>query len=972
MPGIDPMKEPASSPLGGLNPADLLRQGVAEDTRVDVPPFTPPPMEELAPLFPRFEFIELVGTGGMGAVYKVRQRELDRVVALKILPPTVGDTPGFSDRFAREAKALARLDHSGIVTVHEFGQADGLCYIVMEYVDGVNLRQLMQRGRISPREALVIVPAICDALQFAHDQGIVHRDIKPENILLDRRGRVKVADFGIAKLMGSEEMGAQGIVLSGAESTVAGQVMGTPQYMAPEQMDNSSGVDHRADIYALGVVFYQMLTGELPGGKIENPSSKVKIDVRLDEIVLQALQKDPNLRYQQAETFKTQVETVAAHSTAMEEKGAKSKTRHSKEKEHEHGWLSGGWGLVPVVAILLAFFNPWGGKAWIVFAGGCALLPFVSHWFQGNRKARIGVSSVVLLVVVGSMLAKAMTRPDIQRAGEKSAVAANETKELPVAEIGDEVKIHNEPGNQASNESAPPAEPQVAAAQEVVPSSQDAAPTLTVSTEVEEEPTKEDTGVPMPKNLTIEQMIAAQNFVNAYVDMKMLEKSDLGENHPDRIEWMKKYRELLGNPPEMARENWDTLTKVKLEDLAKERERLLKSGLGAQHPTVARLQDVMLIVEKLGSELSPETNDSSTHQDADKRSLADQWIDLQLKKMKSHRMYLKTHPARIAAEKELSDFEAKHADFPNKESKKLVFARKLKLQEERSKLLTEVGAEHPSILELNNKISALDELPQVGRKEMAPMDAKNLPEGNIFQIRLVSPDDPEAEAVIYQPKRGGGDTKESLLLSHEVIVWDEHVAGTNLSGAEEGFRVEIQLNDAGARRLSDATAKMKFGSDRLAILDRGVILVAPVIQVQLGKSFQIAGFDSKDKAVEFLRSFPGWEKQTAAAGAMDWLMQIDKAEYVESYSQLADIAKSAMTETQWVELMTRLRTPLGSCLSRSVLDMQEMTALPGMPDGKYRIVTVRSVFANKESAVETVSFISDKNEEWKPAGYFIR
>jgi serine/threonine protein kinase len=195
-----------SGAVAGLCPACLLQQGAAADTATDAkhPPFQPPTVAELAAKFPQLEIIELIGKGGMGAVYRARQKELDRIVALKILPPGIGDDPAFAGRFAREAKALAKLNHPGIVTIYDFGRADGLFYFLMEYVDGVTLRQLLNAGRISPREALAIVPQICDALQFAHDQGIVHRDIKPENILLDRRGRVKVADFGLAKLMGTE------------------------------------------------------------------------------------------------------------------------------------------------------------------------------------------------------------------------------------------------------------------------------------------------------------------------------------------------------------------------------------------------------------------------------------------------------------------------------------------------------------------------------------------------------------------------------------------------------------------------------------------------------------------------------------------------------------------------------------------------------------------------------------------------
>jgi serine/threonine protein kinase len=276
--------------------------------------FAPPSVAELAPLFPQLEILELIGQGGMGAVYKARQKELDRIVALKILPPGIGDA-AFAERFAREAKALARLNHPGIVTIFEFGRSNGLFFFLMEFVDGATLRQVLRGGPISPREALAIVPAICDALQYAHDQGIVHRDIKPENILLDRRGRTKVADFGLAKLMegggGVPDFEASAHVES-STVTHAGKVLGTPQYMAPEQCEHPATVDRRADIYALGVVFYQMLTGELPSQPIEPPSKKVHIDVRLDEVVLRALEKNPDLRYAQASALKTEVETIAA------------------------------------------------------------------------------------------------------------------------------------------------------------------------------------------------------------------------------------------------------------------------------------------------------------------------------------------------------------------------------------------------------------------------------------------------------------------------------------------------------------------------------------------------------------------------------------------------------------------------------------------------------------------------------------
>ncbi len=287
--------------------------GEPGSTKAKAPNLPPPTPAELASKFPHLEIIELLGRGGMGAVYKARQKDLDRIVALKILPPGISDAPAFAERFAREAKALAKLNHPGIVTIHEFGRADGLFFFLMEFVDGLNLRELLDAGRVSPREALAIVPQICDALQFAHDHGIVHRDIKPENILLDRRGRVKVADFGLAKLVGVPDGATDGTHHpAGTPLTDGGTVMGTPSYMSPEQRDRPLEVDHRSDIYALGVVFYQMLTGELPGKQVEPPSRKVQIDVRLDEVVLRALEKNPDRRYSQASVFKTEVETIAS------------------------------------------------------------------------------------------------------------------------------------------------------------------------------------------------------------------------------------------------------------------------------------------------------------------------------------------------------------------------------------------------------------------------------------------------------------------------------------------------------------------------------------------------------------------------------------------------------------------------------------------------------------------------------------
>jgi len=263
----------------------------------------PLPPAQIAPHFPQLEIIECLGRGGMGVVYKARQKSLNRLVALKLLAPERITDPRFAERFTREAHALAALNHPHIVTIYDFGQAGGYYFLLMEFVDGVNLSQLLHARKLKPDEALAIVPPLCDALQYAHEHGIVHRDIKPANLLLDKGGRVKIADFGIAKMVGDSSN------TGGAES----QPAGTPQYMAPEQQDRQQ-TDHRADIYSLGVVLYEMLTGELPTGKFQPPSRKVQIDVRLDEIVLRALEKTPELRYQTAAEMRTQIETVASSS----------------------------------------------------------------------------------------------------------------------------------------------------------------------------------------------------------------------------------------------------------------------------------------------------------------------------------------------------------------------------------------------------------------------------------------------------------------------------------------------------------------------------------------------------------------------------------------------------------------------------------------------------------------------------------
>ena len=392
-------------------------EGGPGGTRVVPPPREPaPPLDEIRRQFPQLEVLECLGHGGMGVVYKARQPRLNRFVALKILVREKEKDPLFAERFTREAQALARLNHPNIVTVYDFGETNGLYYLLMEFVDGMNLRQLLQSRKLAPEEALVIVPSICEALQYAHQLGIVHRDIKPENILLDKQGRVKIADYGIAKLLDAD----------GRVQSLTGEqgVVGTPHYMAPEQVEKPSVVDHRADIFSLGVVFYEMLTGELPLGKFAPPSRVVKMDVRLDEVVLHALEKEPSLRYQQASQVRTDVETIA-RTEAGSEKSQPGRSRPTPDVAAASGienvWrqVKGpgtglvvtavlNWLAIPLITLvaLLVGIRTEGHHAYLLLVPLCALVLSSLMLVSGLMMKRLGGYA---LAIAGAILAILVT-----------------------------------------------------------------------------------------------------------------------------------------------------------------------------------------------------------------------------------------------------------------------------------------------------------------------------------------------------------------------------------------------------------------------------------------------------------------------------------------------------------------------------------------------------------------------------------
>jgi serine/threonine protein kinase/phage shock protein PspC (stress-responsive transcriptional regulator) len=266
--------------------------------------WTPPTPAELTGLIPNLEIEELLGVGGMAAVYRARQVHLDRPVALKLLAPELAADPTFVARFQREARVLARLDHPHIVRLHDAGGTQDRLWLLLELVDGASLRNALRTGRFSASATLRLIPGLCAALAYAHHAGVIHRDLKPENILLDAEGRPKIADFGLAKHTGS---------LPGSEAlTGVGQLLGTAAYMAPEQVTGSPVVDHRADVYALGVLLYELLTGHLPLGRFEPPSRQAGVDPRLDAIVLRALERDPARRWPDAAALAAALAAVDA------------------------------------------------------------------------------------------------------------------------------------------------------------------------------------------------------------------------------------------------------------------------------------------------------------------------------------------------------------------------------------------------------------------------------------------------------------------------------------------------------------------------------------------------------------------------------------------------------------------------------------------------------------------------------------
>jgi serine/threonine protein kinase len=262
-------------------------------------PFEAPDPSRLAPLFPGFRIEFLIATGGMGAVYKAVQISLDRPVAIKILPREFGRDQEFRRSFETEAKTMARLNHPNLIAVYDFGEADGMLFIIMEFVPGKTLFHSAHNKAVAQEEAARIVVGACDALAHAHEHGILHRDIKPGNILLDQQARPKIGDFGLARPIGAAVRDGE-------------TIFGTPHYTAPEVLKFPDKVDARADIFSIGVVFHELLTGRLPADDPRPASAIIGCDPKFDAIIRRATHPSADLRYASAAELAKEIRAVTS------------------------------------------------------------------------------------------------------------------------------------------------------------------------------------------------------------------------------------------------------------------------------------------------------------------------------------------------------------------------------------------------------------------------------------------------------------------------------------------------------------------------------------------------------------------------------------------------------------------------------------------------------------------------------------
>lgn len=277
--------------------------------------FQAPEIDQLAPLFPAYHIECLIATGGMGAVYRAVQKSLDRTVAIKILPREFSQDPNFCTIFEAEAKSMARLNHPNLIGVYDFGEVNGMLFIIMEFVPGQSLFHSTHAQAIDPKEVMRLISAVCSGLAHAHENGIIHRDIKPSNILLDLQNEPKIGDFGLAHSVGTGHQ-------EGAE------IYGTPGYTAPEVVNNPKSVNHRADIFSIGVLLHELLTGKLPADDPRPASQIAHCDPRFDAIIRRATAEVPEARYANAHQIIADISNIQNQITSAAAHPARPTARH--------------------------------------------------------------------------------------------------------------------------------------------------------------------------------------------------------------------------------------------------------------------------------------------------------------------------------------------------------------------------------------------------------------------------------------------------------------------------------------------------------------------------------------------------------------------------------------------------------------------------------------------------------------------
>jgi len=395
----------------------------------------------------RYTIIEELGRGGMGVVYKAEDTKLKRTVALKFLPSELTHIPEVHDRFMREAQAAAALDHPNICTVYEFDEAEDANFISMAYIEGKSLRKKVESGPLDLEEVLNIARQVAEGLDEAHKKGIVHRDIKSANVMVTERDQAKIMDFGLART-------TEGTLL-----TQEGMTMGTVTYMSPEQARGKE-VDHRTDIWSLGVVLYEMLTGQLPfRGEHEQAivysilkerpepitELKAEIPVSIEQVVSKALEKDPDERYQQIEELLDDLKSISAGIVPEE---IKARLRKAKLLKRKRSILyTGAVGLVIVIAVLaLTLFT---GRAEAI--DSIAVLPLENLTGDIEKEIFVDVATEELISQLGQIsgLRRVISRTTVMKYKETDKTLSEIAEELnvdvvvegSVQQAGDRVRI---------------------------------------------------------------------------------------------------------------------------------------------------------------------------------------------------------------------------------------------------------------------------------------------------------------------------------------------------------------------------------------------------------------------------------------------------------------------------------------------------------------------------------------------------